>query len=367
MFAKPPAFTPLVAITTVLLGAVGCGDDGQSPAAPSLQQGDVFVGGQDGYPKYRIPAMIETPSGALLAFSEGRRDLQDTGNIDIVMKRSVDGGATWSPLGVVIDNGSDTAGNPAPVVDKRTGTILLPYNTNPTNADNVRSVMVVRSDDDGLSWSAPTDITNATKKPEWGWYATGPGRSIQLATGRIVVPCDHRDTTDGSSRSHVIWSDDGIAWHLGGSLGPDTDESQVAELEDGSLVINMRDLSTEHRRAVARSQDGGQTWSETERDAALPDSSCQGSLLQTPHGLVFSNPDSEAAMIRQRLTVRLSKDGGRTWPISKVLREGPSAYSALASLPDGRLGCLYENGDLGPLLPYDRLTFASFSVEWLTQ
>jgi sialidase-1 len=341
-------------------------DNNDSDDDVSLVETDVFVNQKDGYPLFRIPAIIETAAGGLLAFSEGRQNILDTGDIDIVMKRSLDNGQTWSALQVVFDNGSDTAGNPTPVLDRETGDILLPFCTNPADDQYNRRVFITRSADDGENWSAPVEITDSVKLPEWTWYATGPGRSIQLASGRFVVPCDHRNAATGEARSHVIYSDDGETWQIGGILGPDTDESQVAQLADGSLLINMRDLSSAKQRWIARSYDEGETWTESIHDTALPDPSCMGSLLQTSAGLLFSNPASDSELLRQKMTVRLSLDGGETWAHSKVLRAGGAAYSALAATPDGKLGLLYENGPL-PFLPYARITFAVFTLGWLEQ
>ncbi len=347
----------------------GCSSSAADPAPPlapaTVAETDVFVGGQEGYPTYRIPSVIETASGALLAFAEGRQNLADTGDIDLVMKRSLDGGATWSKLSVVIDQGGDVAGNPSPVVDRATGAILLLFDTNPAGDPNARRVLVTRSADEGATWSTPIDLTADVKPSTWTFYAVGPGRGIQLRDGRFVVACDHHDAATGESRSHVIYSDDGVAWHLGGSLAPDTDESQVAELDDGSLVINARDLSSAHLRAVARSVDRGLTWSDTTRDPALRDPSCEGSLLATPHGLVFSNPDSTVYLERKLLTVRVSRDGGRSWAASRVLHAGPAAYSALAQVGADDLGCLYEHGEKLAFAPYERITFARFAARWI--
>lgn len=347
-----------------LLGLAACSSS-EPAAPPAVREVDVFVGNEDGYPTYRIPALIETKSGALLAFAEGRQDINDTGDIDLVMKKSVDGGATWSALKVVVDNGPDVAGNPCPVVDRATGTILLLFDENPADDDQARRVLVTKSADEGATWSKPVDVTADAKLPSWTWYATGPGRGIQLASGRFVIPCDHHDPSTGVSSSHVIWSDDGDHWHVGGSLAPDTDEAQVAELADGTLLLNARDMSPAHRRVVGRSSDQGQTWTSVARDPTLTDPPCQGSLLQTPFGLLFSNPDSVELLGRARLTVRISHDGGATWAASRVLREGPSAYSSLAVTPNGEIACLYEHGEQLPFAPYERITVARFARSWL--
>ncbi len=341
-------------------------NDAVVPPVPFEQQ-DLFLAGEGGYQLYRIPSLLETSGGTLLAFAEGRNNgIYDSGDIDIVLRRSTDGGTTWSPLQVVVDNGTNTAGNPAPVVDRKTGVVWLPYCTNPADDAMDRRVWIIQSHDDGATWGSPVDITPMVMLEGWEWYATGPGRSIQLDSGRIVVPCDHRIVATGKMSSHVIYTDDGETWSIGGSLGPDTDESQVAELEDGSLIINARDNSQTQRRVVARSYDAGLTWEAQAFDQALQDPSCQGSLLATKHGLLFSNPASKKEMGRSTLTIRLSTDGGYSWASSRVLRQEPSAYSALAPLPDGRFGCLYEAGDTFPIAPYDRITLARFSLDWLT-
>jgi sialidase-1 len=263
---------------------------------------------------------------------------------------------------VVVDQGPDVAGNPCPVVDRATGTIFLVYNTNPASDANRRSVWVTRSDDDGLTWSAGVDVTADVKGPRWSWYAVGPGRGVQLFSGRLVVPADHHDDATGVFASHVLFSGDGVHWQLSGSIGADTDEAQVAQLSDGGLLLSARDLSVTHRRASARSADQGQSWGETTRDPALNDPSCEGSLLATPADLLFSNPDSASS--RTKLTVRVSHDDGVTWPVARVLHAGPAAYSSLAPLKDGRLACLYEQGEFS-FAPYDRITLARFTRGWL--
>ncbi len=349
-------------------------------AAADLEQVEVFRAGQDGYHTYRIPALIATKKGTLLAFCEGRHDSAgDAGDIDLLVKRSADNGRTWSAQRVVAEFDGDTVGNPAPVVDRRTGRIVLLITRNPGKATErhiiesgalgTRTVWVTYSSDDGDTWTAPKEITAAVKRPDWTWYATGPGNGIQLRSGRLVVPCDHNGRSVDDRHSHVIYSDDGgDTWRVGGVAGPNTNESAVAELRDGSLLLNMRSYHGQNRRAVARSRDGGLTWSEVTLDEALMEPVCQASMVaavppgQRPDGrLLFSNP---AALNRARMTVRLSPDGGRTWPVAKVIHEGPAAYSSLCALPGGRAGLLYERGETGP---YERITFARFYLSWLSR
>ena len=335
--------------------------------AASLPQTDVYSAG-GGYHTYRIPALIATRKGTLLAFCEGRRNsAADSGDIDVLLRRSFDNGRTWSAMQVVADFGADTAGNPTPVVERKTGAILLLLTRNPgaanesqiTHGAGERTVWITRSTDDGATWTVPREITSQVKRPDWTWYATGPGNGIQLRSGRLVIPCDHN--VGATERySHVIYSDDhGATWKIGGIAEAQTNESAVAELKDGLLVLNMRSYHGKSRRAVQRSRDDGLTWSPLELDPALIEPVCQGSLIADGKLLLFSNP---AATTRTRMTVRLSTDGGRTWRASRVVHEGPSAYSSLAVLRDGTIGLLYELGETGP---YERIAFARFDVRWL--
>lgn len=342
---------------------------------------DVFVSGQEGYHTYRIPSLITTAKGTLLAFCEGRKNSSsDTGDIDTVLRRSTDGGRTWGPMQVVVDDGTNTFGNPCPVVDRKTGTILLLLTHNlgsdredaikAATAASTRTVWITRSTDDGVTWSKPEDITASAKKPEWTWYATGPGCGIQLASGRLVIPCDFSLKAKVKIYgSHVIYSDDGgRTWHIGGVAGKDVNECQVVERADGSLMLNMRGVRNpeqQNRRVVSISRDKGLTWSPVTYDDALIEPVCQASFIRLSAGagardcLIFANPASKK---REKMTVRASYDGGETWPAARLLYKGPAAYSALAVVPDGRIACLYECGDKHP---YERIRLARFSLDWL--
>lgn len=350
-----------------------------------LEQSTLFSEGQDGYHTFRIPALMVTSAGSVLAFCEGRKNNRsDSGNIDVVLKRSMDAGRTWSPMTVVADDGPHTIGNPCPVQDRRTGIIHLlltrnlgsdeEHQINSKTAAATRTVWISRSRDDGLTWSKPVEITHMTKRPEWSWYATGPGCGIQLRTGRLLIPCDHNITLDGKSvrRSHVIYSDDsGESWHIGGIVGNDVNECQVVERTDGSVLIDMRNYakhkSADHHRAHATSNDGGLIWSPIRYVPELIEPICQASIVRftarpahAENRILFANP---ASTKREKMTVRMSRDEGASWPLARTLYEGPSAYSALAILPDMTAACLYECGEKSP---YERITFARFSVEWLS-
>ncbi|HWG44353.1 MAG TPA: CocE/NonD family hydrolase [Gemmataceae bacterium] len=345
-----------------------------SAKATELEQAPVFLSGRDGYHTYRIPSLLVTKKGTLLAFCEGRKKGGgDAGDIDLLLKRSFDGGKTWAKTQVVWDDGENTCGNPCPVVDQRTGTIwlLLTHNLgHDTEAmildgtsKGTRTVWVMRSDDDGATWSKPVEITRDVKKRDWTWYATGPGVGIQLKTGRLVIPCDNHLAGSKVQQSHVIISDDaGKTWKLGGVVGPQCDESQVVELRDGSLLLNMRSYRRENRRLIAISKDGGDTFSKPVADPQLIEPVCQASILRYAGergGILFSNP---ASTKREKMTVRLSRDEGKTWSNARVLHDGPSAYSCLAVLPNGTIACLYERGDRSA---YETITFARCSLDGL--
>ncbi|MGH9373431.1 MAG: sialidase family protein, partial [Vicinamibacterales bacterium] len=343
--------------------------------AAGPQQTDVYVAGEGGYHTYRIPSVIVTPGGTVLAFAEGRRaGAADAGDIDLVAKRSRDGGASWSAMQVVGDNGANTFGNPCPVIDRATGTIwlLTTQNRGTDREQDIiagtskagRTVWLMKSVDDGATWSKPVEITSNVTRHGWTWYATGPGVGIQTGSGRLVIPANHAE--DGIHHSHLVFSDDGgKSWTLGASAAAGTNESQVVELADGRLMLNMRNHppKPENVRMVATSDDGGRTLSAARPDSALVEPPVQASFLRYStassldrNRLLFANP---ASARRERLTVRLSYDEGATWPVARVVHEGPAAYSSLVVLPDLSIGLLYERGERSA---YERITFARFSL-----
>ena len=347
---------------------------------------NVFVSGEHGYQHYRIPSLLSTPKGTLLAFCEARKRPGDAGDIDMVLKRSSDGGRTWSDQMIVWDDAGNTCGNPCPVVDEETGTIWLVMTHNLGDDKEVdiikkqsagtRTVWVCSSQDDGLTWTKPVNITETTKDPSWGWYATGPGVGIQIKhgphEGRMVIPSDHSyDDPEGKVRngpyeygSHIIYSDDhGKTWQRGGNIRPKVNECQVVELADGNgtLLMNMRSYYGRNKRTHSISYDGGITWTSPKDVEELVEPVCQASILryQWPAKdkkgvILFLNPASSENRVRHNMMLRASFDDGKTWPFLKSLYPGPSAYSSLAILKDGSIGCFYEAGDKGP---YERILF----------
>jgi sialidase-1 len=317
-----------------------------------------------GYNTFRIPALLTTKKGTLLAFAEGRKNSSsDTGDIDLVMKRSEDGGKTWSELVVLRDDGNNVCGNPAPVQDRVTGNIFLLSTWNlgtdreseiiKQTSKDTRRVFILVSSDEGLTWSQPKEITSDVKLSTWTWYATGPCHGIQIARGknkgRLIIPCDHIEAGTEKYYSHIIYSDDkGNTWKMGGTTPQDkVNECSVAELPGGRLMLNMRNYDrTQKSRKVSLSDDGGVTWSDIYPDPVLIEPICQASLLTYSLSgkgkLIFLNPAHETS--RLNMTIRMSSDGGESWPLLKVLHQGPSAYSDLAQLKTGDIGTLYEAG-----------------------
>jgi sialidase-1 len=338
----------------------------------------LFKSGENGYKCYRIPAIVTTTKGTLLAFAEARKSgCGDAGDIDLVVRRSSDGGKTWSAMSVVWDDADNTCGNPAPVVDRNTGNILLLSTWNlgtdhekdiiAKTSKDTRRIFVLSSNDDGNSWSKAREITANVKKPDWTWYATGPCNGIQIQSkkyrGRLVIPCDHIEAESKKYYSHSIHSDDGgLTWQLGGTTPTDmVNECTVAELPKGILMLNMRNYNATRVRQTSTSKDGGETWSELKADSTLIEPVCQGSLLWYDHKgkkpfLAFSNPANQKA--RTTMTVRLSYDKGKSWKVKNILHEGPSAYSNLVVLPNGNLACFYEAGQKSA---YESIVFKEIS------
>jgi sialidase-1 len=311
----------------------------------------VFKNKKDGYGLFRIPVLLKLDSGKIVAFCEGRKNLKDNGNIDIVMKTSTDNGKTWSPLSVVWDDGKNTCGNPAPVYDRHSGDIVM------LATMNNDKVFALRSADEGKSWTKATDITSTVKPDSWTWYATGPVHALLMNNpkfgGRIVVPCNHKTKETDLHVSHVIYSDDyGFTWQLGGSVPSEkTDECTVEEIADGQLLLNMRnnDRILPYRK-ISFSSDGGLTWTMPKYDTMLIEPVCQGSLLKytpLPGVLLFSNPSHPSK--RQNLCISVSYDEGKTWSKKITVCPEKTAYSDMVVLDNGDVLCIFETGRI---LPY---------------
>ena len=315
-----------------------------SAQASFFDQREVFVSGQDGYHTYRIPALLRTKTGDLLAFAEGRKNSSsDTGDIDLVIRGSTDNGETWGPLQVVWSDGENTCGNPAPVLDADTGAIRLlsTWNlgsdsesaiVNGTSTDT-RRVYLLHSSDDGLTWSEPEEITAVAKQTDWTWYATGPGAGIQLIrgaqAGRMIVGCDHKVAVTNTYGSHVLYSDDaGVTWQIGAVAGATAtvspNENLAVELvapagDGGSRVfINARDHQSPHARATTYSDDGGSSYN----PAFCP--------------------------MRPSSPLRWCRAG---WPVSAPATPGTRATSSFFPVPRARPATAYPSGHPGMKQP----------------
>jgi sialidase-1 len=346
------------------------------------QESTIFQAGTGGYYTYRKPTIIQTPNRDLLAFCEGRKNsFSETGNIDVVMKRSVDNGETWSDVTVVWDDSVNTCSNPSPVVDWESGEIFLLMTWN-NGADNekaiidqtsidTRKVFVISSQDNGLSWGNAREITEYVKSPDWTWYVTGPVHGIQLKgdtkKGRLVIPFNYIEATTKNRSCGIIYSDDhGLTWQAGGTVSDhQAGESTVAELSNGGLVINMMDFGRRHKsRKHAFSEDGGDTWSDIYYDPDLIEPLCQASLLRYSFAdegesrLLFSNP--AVTYSKANLTLRISYDEGSTWSSGKTIYRGHSANSDLVALVDNTIGLVYERD------AYLKINYARFNLFWLT-
>ena len=339
------------------------------------------------YNNYRIPSLIVTLKGTLLAFCEGR-EAGDSGNIDLLLKRSADNGNTWSAEQVVWNDQENTCGNPCPVVDEETGRIWLFLTWNNGNdgeaaiihktSSSRRLPFVCYSDDDGITWSDPRNLAETCRDSSWGWYATGPGIGIQIKSGshrgRLLIPANHSyDDPEGTIRNgpygygaHVLYSDDhGETWKMSQPIKPGCNESQVTELSGGMLAMNMRSYNDQNCRTVSFSKDGGETWSEIGHDVQLVESVCQASFFNygqfdgTPMYL-FLNPAVPSG--RNHITLKASFDDCQSWSNGKLVYAGPSAYSCLTKLSDGQIGMFFEAGKKSA---YEKLIFVAIDPEEL--
>jgi sialidase-1 len=341
---------------------------------------DLFVRGTNDNFLYRIPALTVTTKGTLIAVCDGRRERGDDlpNNIDLVMRRSFDSGTTWTPQQRIMDYpGAEGAGDASLLTDRKTGTVWCLYAYGPEGIGSRESqpgfegptlqLKLIRSEDDGITWSEPISINRQVKNPAWSAIWGSPGHGFQDRSNRLYFPVN---VLSGTCFSYLIYSDNqGESWSMSSPMAETTNESMVVELSDGTLMANLRGSTGTLQRGVTTSHDRGQTWSPLVLEEVLVEPECQASLIvysSTADGdsrnrMLFANPASANA--RVNMTVRLSYDEGKTWPVSKLIYPGKSAYSTLVKLPDGHIGMFYEHGAIHDT---DQLSFVRFSMDWLT-
>ena len=367
-----------------------------------MQKRDLFQSGKGGYATYRIPGIVATETGALLAFCEARKSPQgDWGTSDIHMRRSRDGRSRWSKRREIVnsehfdvdsnpaaprkglsEDEGRTVHNPVPIADQETDEVHL------LCCVEYAHCFYMRSDDKGKSFTEPCEITQVFEELradyDWKVMATGPGHGVQLRSGRLVVPV-WLSSGEGLHAHHpsvvsTIYSDDhGRTWHCGdialrhgaetqqGSLERsrthtlvNPSEAAVVQLRDGRVMLNVRNESPPNRRVVTYSSDGTTGWSVPAFDGELFDPVCSASLVRlteqpdySKDRILFANPDSRsepaafegsAKRARRNLTLKLSYDEGSSWPVAKVVDSGISGYSDITVGPEKTIYCLYERG-----------------------
>jgi sialidase-1 len=376
---------------TLLLSALQLAAD-----EPFLEKSEVFPPEVNGIARYRIPGVVVTPKGTVLAYAEARKNgSSDWGEIEIHLRRSTNGGKTWEASSQIAHHGArlegnprkaeggekeQTVNNPVAIVDRETGAIEFLYCINYARCYSMRST------DDGVTWSAPVDITASFEpfraKYDWKVIATGPGHGIQIRSGRLVVPIwlaygkagDHAPSAAGT-----IYSDDhGKTWQAGelclpneGDFG-NPNETMITEVSNGCVMLVSRSVSKANRKIVTTSPNGATGWTTPVFHDQLWEPVCMASIIahpSKPGTLIYSNPhtlklDKDGKEVpagrgkRENLCIKLSHDDGKTWPINKVLDPGKAAYSDLAVLPDGTVLCLYEADT--------NIVCARFNLEWIT-
>ncbi len=373
--------------------------------AEEPQRQTIFQSGQEGYAQYRIPGIVVTKKGTVLAYAEARKSLRgDWNTIDIVLRRSTDNGVSWSPSRLIAqvegpksknpvalaqnlaNNNEVTYNNPVAIADRKSGAVHFLFCLEYMRA------FYIRSDDEGQTFSKPVEITAAfdSFRPEYAWkvLATGPGHGIQLRNGRLLVPVWLSTGTGGHAHrpsvASTIYSDDsGKTWHRGDIAVPDTpefvfpNETTAAQLSDGRVLLNVRTESKSHRRTIVTSPDGAKNWSAPRFDPQLLEPICFGTILSLGgKRLVFANPDNlkkgnsdgEPGKNRDRknLTVQFSSDNAATWKSKQVIESGWSGYSDLAQASGGKILLFYELGAKdGAAFQTASLELAAFPISWL--
>ena len=392
-------FLPLI----LLLGPLAVYGADAPATPPLLEEQSLFVEQGDGFALYRIPGIVVTAKGTALAYCEARKFTGgDRGEIEIHLRRSTDGGKTWGKPMQVAHHGprvhprnphkpdgkqdKDISGPDEQTVDNavaiagRDGIVHMVY------CVEYMKAFYIRSEDEGVTWSKPVEITEVFErlrpKHDWQVIATGPGHGIQLRSGRLLAPFWMTSYAPSSMRStaSTIYSDDnGKTWQVGDAVSG-ANETIAVELSDGRVMLSSRNGKKERRRMMTFGPDGATGWSEPVFASEIFEPGCMAGLTSHPGTkdtpgpvLLHSNPyttDTEK-QARENVSVSASFDDGQTWPVRRLLKPGPSAYSDLAVLPDGTILCFYESGDPISVVKrkrnwaYSSLKVARFNLSWL--
>lgn len=333
---------------------------------------DLFHQGDEGVNTYRIPALIETRKGTLLAVADARHDsARDLpAKISLVMRTSRDRGNTWSRSVTIRQVPEGGVGDASLLLDRRTGRVWCFHSYGPpgigfgTAQPGARTgpttfqFHAMFTDNDGATWSEPRDLTPQIKELSWQAMFATSGTHVQTSTGRYLVPMVVRDAQGIVSSRNAYTDDAGKTWSIGAAIGPGTDESKCVELPGRVILQNMRNGPT---RAIALSNDGGVTFGPVTHNSALIDPACNAGITRYAHKhrdlLLFTNA---ASTKRENLTIKVSADQGKTWTAGRTLHRGPAAYSTVLGLRDGSVAVMYECGETSP---YTRIRFVRFPFE----
>ncbi|CDN30720.1 Sialidase [Mucinivorans hirudinis] len=365
--------TPLTQKISVKLSAAKVNNknvviDYQGKQTPRRVGVSVRNGSDDGVAAYRIPGIVTTKKGTLIAVYDIRRnssvDLQE--DIQVGVSRSFDGGATWQPMQIALDmrgygvlpDAQNGVGDPAILVDDKTGDIIViglwshgigglrNFWNSKKNAmqpeEEAAQVVIARSSDDGATWSKPLNITPMVKKPEWGVHLQGPGMGITMKDGTLVFAYQYLGEDNIPKATIISSKDGGKTWKAGSAARENTTEAQVAEIAPGVLMLNMRD-NRGGSRAILTTTDLGKTWTEhsTSR-SALIEPVCMASFIKADDNIfLFSNPADTKA--RTNMTIKGSKDKAQSWNEGVMIDNGGCwGYSCLTMIDPETVGILYE-------------------------
>ncbi|KIC93027.1 sialidase family protein [Flavihumibacter solisilvae] len=374
-----------LSIIVACLVTVSCKSTKNS-TAPDAEGHTIVFEPDSTYKSTRIPALVITPKNTLLAFCEGRiGTASDWADMNLAMRRSTDGGSNWEPIKILDTKKGAPVGNPTPIVDNK-GIVHLLYQKDYNEA------FYTYSEDDGVTWKPSVNITEVFNRfrPEYNWnvLAPGPGHGIQLKNGRLLASVWLANSvktvprrSHGPSCVATVYSDDGgKTWNRGSIIADSSaaisnpNESMPVQLEDGTILMSIRNPGKMKRRAFSTSTDGTSNWSGVRYAEELFDPTCMASIAAIPAGkksrsaILFVNPDSRniEKHPRKNLTAKLSYDGGKTWTVQKVLNSGASGYSDLAVGSDGTIYCLFETNTVATGWNYS-LVLKKFNSNWITK